>query len=427
MKTLLSFYILFITSTSCFSQAHDFIKLTQKIEITQKQKKVFGYVKTMIPASIPNKQTIVNLTYSMKPSKIIEEEGFTFAVWDVTKLKTGKFIEVNCTLIVNELDLHTIKLHKGKIEPDLEIEKYLESYAFKLDEDEEVNAKARGLLGENEEETVKNIMTHVLSQTAYYHSLETYKNEQINISLNKDYHTDNLNLMHALCLENNLPARIASGLLLDPDFGAVKHNWIEIYLSKLGWVPFDPSSATEQNAHEKYSMLEGQYVYYSNRTNTRQVNWDYSSIGSQTPFEYRVNYAFVNSLQPNFETAMILYRNYDNRTALSVFNRLLNRNSFNYRYHIYVGILYARIGDYKTGLKYLQDARIEDTKRPFLGVNQYYVFANFYALNGEHELALNFLEQAVNARHVSPSMVLDDKDFTAIQDLPRFKKILNIN
>jgi transglutaminase-like putative cysteine protease len=91
--------------------------------------------------------------------------------------------------------------------------------------------------------------------------------------------TEYSELMIALCRANNIPSRIVFGRVLNKNGVVELHNWAEVYIKNIGWVPFDPTLADKKNSLSKFSKLENIYVYLSNDRKGRETEWTFYSEG----------------------------------------------------------------------------------------------------------------------------------------------------
>jgi transglutaminase-like putative cysteine protease len=197
-----------------------------------------------VPADIENRQKIVRKKYSIAPEKEIQENGSTYARIVVNNPPRSLKLTIDCEAILYRYDLETALAQKGKskaegrlsLAPFLAEEKYLEVT------DTAIQKAAKSIPGKDNEQGVRSVMDFVvqtLKKTAYdpadHGAVWALQNRHGDC-------TEFTDLFVTLCRAKGIPARACDGYITTEvqKNDTAKHSWTEVYLDKLGWVPFDP-------------------------------------------------------------------------------------------------------------------------------------------------------------------------------------------
>jgi len=131
---------------------------------------------------------------------------------------------------------------------------------------------------------------------------------------------DFAHLFVALLRALGIPSRVAEGIILDGRSGFMVHDWAEVYLSGIGWIPFDPTwQKMKSNIHMK--ILNPVYDQYMRWNYSIQSGWLYSFPENAT---YPVNDQIYidNVTHPNIIDSLTI-----NNDSYIKFTRILKFNN----------------------------------------------------------------------------------------------------
>jgi hypothetical protein len=225
---------------------------------------------TLVPQTIPDRQTISRINYSPKPSRIFSRNGNQYAEFVFVNPKRYVKIKIKVKAELFEYTILTA-IEKGKRPPAknaglaefLKQEKYIEK------DDHRIQEAAKGIEGRVDLEKVLNIYDYVTDNMEYSIANKKALGAVNALMRGKGDCTEYSDLFVALCRAKNVPARVIIGYRVDRNAASPKHNWVEVYLKEYGWVPFDPSSGDVGNASGKGRLLNtgAVYFYYSHIRN----------------------------------------------------------------------------------------------------------------------------------------------------------------
>jgi len=234
---------------------------------------------TLVPQTIPDKQTILSINYSPKPSRIFSRNGNQYAEFVFVNPKRYVKIKIKVKAELFEYTLVTA-IEKGeKTQADnLELAEFLRQEKYIEKDDQRIQEAANGIEGRVDVEKVLNIYDYVTDNMEY-----SIVNKKALGAVNALIHgkgdcTEYSDLFVALCRAKNIPARVITGYRVDRNSTSPKHNWIEVYLQEYGWVPFDPSNGDVGNGSGKGRVLNTGpvYFYYSRIRNDEVLdNFDF--------------------------------------------------------------------------------------------------------------------------------------------------------
>ena len=225
---------------------------------------------TLVPQTIPDRQTISRIYYSPKPSRIFSRNGNQYAEFVFVNPKRYVKIKIKVKAELFEYNLMTA-IKKGEKTPanNLELAEFLKQEKYIEKNDTRLREAAKGIEGRVEIEKVLNIYDYVTDNMEY-----AIVNNKALGAVNALIHgkgdcTEYSDLFVALCRAKNIPARVITGYRVDRNSTSPKHNWTEVYLQNYGWVPFDPSNGDVGNAPGKGRVLNtgSVYFYYSHIRN----------------------------------------------------------------------------------------------------------------------------------------------------------------
>jgi hypothetical protein len=225
---------------------------------------------TLVPQTIPDRQTISRINYSPKPSRIFSRNGNQYAEFVFVNPKRYVKIRIKVKAELFEYTIMTA-IEKGEKKPadnlrlaeSLKQEKYIEK------DDRRIQEAANSIEGRVDVEKVLNIYDYVTDNMEYSIANKKALGAVNALIQGKGDCTEYSDLFVALCRAKNVPARVITGYTVDRNATSPKHNWVEVYLQAYGWVPFDPSNGDVGNVSSKGRLLNTGpvYFYYSHIRN----------------------------------------------------------------------------------------------------------------------------------------------------------------
>ncbi len=229
-----------------------------------------------LPQTIQDRQEILSIKYSQKPARIFRENGNRYAefVFFRPEKRTKLKISVRARLFRYDL-LAAGKKNGRKYYEQSEFEDFLKQEKYIEKDDPRIRQIAKSIEGRTEVEIVRNIFGHVTGNLKYHaHSGKDWGAIGALRKKRGDC-SEYADLFIALCRAKNIPARFITGYMIRLDDVSPKHNWVEVYLQKYGWVPFDPSSGDVRNSilrNIAFGRMRPVYIYVSHIRNDETLN-----------------------------------------------------------------------------------------------------------------------------------------------------------
>jgi transglutaminase-like putative cysteine protease len=242
-------------------------------------------ITTLIPKTIANKQSVLSIDFSTKPSRVFDVGDNRYAEFELDEINDDQVnINIEIRMQLFQYDLNTAMGTDVKnlataedLKPFLKSETYIEK------SDPSIVEIARQLNGTDEIDTVHNIYKYVLQAMTY--DSDKAKNELAKaagavkaLKRTKGVCVDYADLFIALCRAKGIPARYVGGVVTEDRVTTRGHAWVEVYLQSCGWTPFDPTWG-DTGAASFYTMRPS-YIYFTNVRNDEVI--DNSNI-----FSYR--------------------------------------------------------------------------------------------------------------------------------------------
>ncbi len=222
----------------------------------------------LIPKTIEDRQSILDVNYSVTPSKIYDVEGNRYAEFVFLNPEHDFEIKISvkAQLIRYDLDtaLNNFKATDGMIPIKYLIEeKYLEKNNPSI-----LEASKRST-GKTQIDTIENIYYYVLENIEYAGYNPTDLGAAKALKLKKGDCSEFTDLFVVICRTKGIPARVIVGYNIECE-NTPKHAWAEIYIKGCGWVPFDPTLGELWLA--SFERLSPEYIYLSNVRNDKVLN-----------------------------------------------------------------------------------------------------------------------------------------------------------
>ena len=229
--------------------------------------------------------------------------------------------------------------------------------------------------------------------------------------------------MISLGRANGILAKIVSGYTLQNNLRVGYHNWVEVYLEKNGWTPFDPTFADAENSYTSFYSMFNEYVYLSNSMEHIHNYKDYAYRSKNHKLKLQITPRWKEITKIKYFEAIKSYNGNDDQKTKKLFDTLLIVDPENINYVLFQGVTNARLGNFNKANILLQKAwTIADNE--VFKIKVIYAFSNFYSLKGDVESALSYLERAIEMGYDRKELILQDRDLVAIKDMPRFKEII---
>jgi transglutaminase-like putative cysteine protease len=230
----------------------------------------------ILPETISDRQRILSIKYSPKPSRIFNKNGNRYAEFVFIKPDRQEKVEINIRAELFRYDLFTAREKSGfdgyedsGYRDFLKHEKYIEK------DHGEIRQIAESIEGQTQIDIVNNIYNYVIDNMEYTaHNGKDWEAVKA-LHWKKGDCTEYSDLFVALCRAKNIPARFAAGYTVRFDDISPKHNWVEVFLQDYGWVPFDPSWGDVRNfilRDRAFSRMRPVYLYLTNIRNDEVIN-----------------------------------------------------------------------------------------------------------------------------------------------------------
>jgi hypothetical protein len=225
----------------------------------------------LIPKTIPNRQKIIDIQYSIKPLRVFDQNGNRYAEFVFYKPEKEINIDISIKAELIKYDLVTAK-RKRKTNHTLEAEhaEFLKSEKYVEKDHQEIQQIAQNIEGQTEEEIVKKIYNYVIEHLDYSKHGKGQWGAVKALKEGKGDCSEYSDLFVALCRAKNIPARVITGCTVRFDSDSPKHNWAEVYMQDYGWVPFDPSGGDIENERIRnivFGRMAPVFIYFSHIRN----------------------------------------------------------------------------------------------------------------------------------------------------------------
>jgi transglutaminase-like putative cysteine protease len=236
----------------------------------------------VVPKTIPDRQNIIDIQYSPKPSRIFDQNGNRYAEFIFNKSDKEINIDISVRAELFKYDLVTAKRRRTlNHTSEAGLDDFLKSERYIEKDHQEIRNIAESIEGQTEEEIVKNIYHYVIDHLEYTTHGKGQWGAVKALHEGKGDCSEYSDLFVALCRANNIPARVITGCTVRFDSDSPKHNWVEVYLQDYGWVPFDPSGGDVRSTRVQdivFSRSAPVYIYFSHIRNDEVLrNYHFAS------------------------------------------------------------------------------------------------------------------------------------------------------
>ncbi|MBA3663945.1 MAG: hypothetical protein H0W61_07015 [Bacteroidetes bacterium] len=382
----------------------------------------------LVPADRPGKQTILEYKYpSLQPNHVKKTESSEYYLnWkNISFSQLNKnILEVSIRLKLFKYDLNTAKIKPLIDASDLDTLLYLKDEENFRSKAKSIQQVASGLTGNNREDIVRAVFNYVVKSLDYHIFFYQDRGAKQALKDGKGDCTEYSELMITLCRAKKIPARIVMGLIPKINGEIGHHNWVEVFFPQYGWVAFDPTWADHPKATTTFSSMKNTYVQLSNKRYITSILCPCYSKG--IPFGIRLRDT-CEDLQKNISSKikeMVSYYNSNNLPkAASLADSLLSYEPDNSTLWSFRGVIYARLENFEKGFECMATSLKNSDSREEKN-QSLYAFSNFYALKGEGENAVKYLQDALEFGFANYEHIYADKDFDKIKEYPPFVKLL---
>jgi len=220
-----------------------------------------------VPKTIEGKQKLLDIEYSHKPVKVVDEGGARYAVFVFTQPRADFDIFIKGHIELYRDDLTRRKqlgANHSQVLPSHLKQKYLRNenkleVFHPLIRDIAGTIESRGSRAESLIQTVKGIFDYV-TENMVYHDDERCAGALEGAKSGTGQCCEYADLFVALCRAKGIPARCVIGMAIGEFARTPFHSWAEVFIDGLGWVPFDP---TWGDSGGFFDRLEPSYIYLS--------------------------------------------------------------------------------------------------------------------------------------------------------------------
>jgi len=247
------------------------------------------YFCSLVPQTIPSRQT-VDVEYSIAPDNVFSDGMTRYAVWFFQEPADTFQLTIEVNAEIYRSDLTTIRSNGGTGLVDAETlkefvasEKWIESSA------KSIVAAAKDIPdGEDAVSTARNVFDFVRANVKYGGYNAENCGAKRTLSLGTGDCTEYSDLFVALMRAKKIPARVVTGWMSEWSAeGSGKHNWVEFYSGRYGWIPADVLLADQGRA--SFDRLPNGYLYFTQKRNDKQnpdfCLWRTKSLGDPVTVE----------------------------------------------------------------------------------------------------------------------------------------------
>ncbi|GEM_PF-1036390 len=221
------------------------------------------YIPT-IPKTIKGRQRVIDLRFSPEPIAIYDDHETRYAVFSFGNPRRGLDVHITGEIELYRYDIETAiaglagarlsgktKLSGSERSMYLRAEPFLVVHdplvrnvaaTIKSPSERTGASSIRGSGGQRQAEldTIQGILDWIKKNLQYKEHNDSLRDAARAMSVGKGKCSDFSNVFVTLCRAKGLPAKVVKGLTVyfnnDPT-----HQWAEVFISGLGWVPFDPT------------------------------------------------------------------------------------------------------------------------------------------------------------------------------------------
>ena len=379
----------------------------------------------VLPQDIPNRQRVVDMRFYPVQPEIFVENGVKYSVFTIDDSLINKDLTIRIEFDIElfQYNLEEARYIKNGIEDTLDIQKYLEPTYFQQSSKKRFKKLAQKFNG-SEEEIIEQIIGFISERLAYEQQLGKGMGASRALSLGKGDCTEYTDIMVSLCRAKGIPARSAVGSIAATVPNAY-HNWPEVYLKSVGWVPFDPTYV-DAYSYEFDQFFIG-HIFYTYEDQERLLD----RYAGRTRYERngagRYFSRSLHTLDLRYSDANQEFYKYYNAhaydSAMIILDELALLDLENTKYHSFRGMIFARTGEFDKALKSFQVA-LSYAKHAQQKRDVYYSYGNYLALKGDLDQSIDFLRASLELGFRNFDHMMIDEDLKGIRDTREFRDLL---
>jgi transglutaminase-like putative cysteine protease len=225
---------------------------------------------TLIPQTIAHRQKILDINYSAQPRRVFTKNANTYAEFAFNSPPTQFTLKINVKAELYRYDLFTAKKQYKEQPPPEEpnLSNFIQHEPFIRKNHARIHEIAETIRGQTEIDIVKNIYDFVTDRLQYAPRTDELGAVKALAAKRGDC-VEYADLFVALCRAKNIPARVIKGYITKFD-DSPEHAWAEVYLTELGWVPFDLTYGDvkqKSTKNKRFQKLKPIYIYLTSTRN----------------------------------------------------------------------------------------------------------------------------------------------------------------
>ena len=231
----------------------------------------------LIPKNIENRQRVLDINYSTQPVRVFDEGENRYAVFDIAGPAEKEKIVITAKLGIMEHNLQSalalrnsdVGTEKASLTSEEEIQ-YLTAEKYIQSNHSDIERAAKNIKEpiylftpdqtKRQLDLVKKIFNFVVRTLSYAGYNPVDRGAVEGLRAKRGDCSEYSDLFVALCRAKGIPARTAEGFTTESS-SVPKHSWAEVFITGLGWVPFDPTFADFKAA--SFEKMKPIYIYLS--------------------------------------------------------------------------------------------------------------------------------------------------------------------
>lgn len=212
-----------------------------------------------LPDNYYNRQRVIEHTFSIPPKEYYYADGSLFAVFNLDNIQEETELDVISELEISRYDLETAQEFRFPVQlSDEDREKYTSQSMWIDCAAPEFTDADISPTDDSEIALVKALMNYTLKKMKPELSHDTIGSL---VAINRGYGDcwEYSLVFASLCRAHGIPARVVTGDCADEE--ATGHAIVEVFLSDMGWVPFDPVNTDTR--YVTFNRLENDFIYLS--------------------------------------------------------------------------------------------------------------------------------------------------------------------
>ncbi len=256
--------------------------------------------KVPIPSDEKEKQYITESKLTPQPTRTYNDGVNNIAEYTINKPHSGIYsIVLEGNAKVRTYDLQTAKSINRNNEKTKNLSRYLQPERLIESNDIVIKNIASRIKGNSQEEIVQKVYEYLQDNFKYEIIPENIGAKRA-IELKRGKCSEYSAVMTAILRAKKIPARIVGGNIAQEN--DIKHNWVEVYYDKYGWVAVDPTDqGVNVNIYHNGKLLKQEKQLSSDKINMKYIT---SSRNEFTPWS--ISYSVSQRANGNVSVEEIL-------------------------------------------------------------------------------------------------------------------------